>query len=198
MTAEKRFVLTKDSLDGLLARLDPDRARAGAKYETLRLGLVRFFEWRGADTPTDHADETLDRVAQKLLHGEEIRDIHAYIVGVARFVHLEVVKQRHCQEAALRKWPAPPDDDDPPSGVADAQRLACARGCLKTLSADQERLVLDYYREEKGQKIANRQRIADAQGVSLQTLRMRMWRIRAELEECISECEKKKASGAEN
>src|SRR5215468_1188617 len=94
MTPENGFVLTKDSLDGLLARLDADRERAGEKYETLRLGLIRFFEWRGASTPVEHADETLDRVARKLHQGEEIRDLPAFVAGVARFVFLEVVKQR--------------------------------------------------------------------------------------------------------
>jgi DNA-directed RNA polymerase specialized sigma24 family protein len=189
MTAEKIFVLSKDSLDGLLARLDPDRARAGEKYETLRLGLIRFFEWRGASLPVEHTDETLDRVAQKLLHGEEIRDIHAFAIGVARFVYLEVVKQQAAQQTALRKWTAPPPQgaDEPPT-VPDERSMACARRCLKTLPGAQARLLLDYYRDDKAAKIANRQRLAEQQGVSLNTLRMRMCRIRAQLEECVGDC----------
>jgi DNA-directed RNA polymerase specialized sigma24 family protein len=188
MTPENGFVLTKDALDELLARLDPDRARAGAKYETLRLGLIRFFEWRGASTPVEHADETLDRVARKLQQGEEIRDIHAFVVGVARFVFLEVVKQRNSQQAALRKWPSPAEPE-PPTVPSD-ERMECARKCLQTLPAENARLIVAYYKEDKARKIANRQVIADELGVSLNTLRMRMLRIREQLEQCIVECEK--------
>jgi DNA-directed RNA polymerase specialized sigma24 family protein len=185
------LALTKDALDALLARLDPDRARAGAKYETLRLGLIRFFEWRGASTPVEHADETLDRVARKVHEGEEIRDIHAFVAGVARFVFMEVVKQRNMQQAALRKWPRPVATDEP-TGAPDQARMACARECLHRLPGDQARLLLDYYKEERARKIANRRGIADELGVSPNTLRMRMRRIRVQLEECIGECEQRK------
>jgi len=194
MTAENGFVLTKDSFDALLASLDPDRRRAGAKYETLRLGLIRFFEWRGASTPVEHADETLDRVARKLRQGEEIRDIHAFVAGVARFVFMEVVKQRNTQQAALRKWPEPSPAEEPPA-VPDDCRMGCAKECLQGLPDDNARLLIAYYQEDKARKIANRRGIADELGVSPNTLRMRMRRIRVQLEECILECERRK-SGA--
>ncbi len=48
--------LSREALDRLLARLDGDRERAGRRYETLRAGLVRFFEWRGSPFPVDNAD----------------------------------------------------------------------------------------------------------------------------------------------
>jgi DNA-directed RNA polymerase specialized sigma24 family protein len=192
MTAQNGFVLTKDALDALLARLDPDRARAGAKYETLRVGLIRFFEWRGASTPVEHADETLDRVARKLQQGEEVRDIHAFVAGVARFVFMEVVKQRNTQQATLRKWPGQAQAEELPG---DDVRMGCAKECLQTLPVDSARVLIAYYQGERAKKIANRQSLADELGVSPNTLRMRMRRIRVQLEECIIECEKKK-SGA--
>ena len=191
MTPENGFVLTKDALDVLLGRLDADRARAGAKYETLRVGLIRFFEWRGASTPMEHADETLDRVARKLQQGEEIRDLHTFATGVARFVFMEVVKRRNTQQAALRKWPSPAAADPP--GAPSDERMECARKCLQTLPTENARLAIAYYQEDKAKKIANRQVIADELGVSLNTLRMRMQRIREQLEQCILECEKKRA-----
>jgi len=193
MTPENGFVLTKDSLDGLLARLDADRERAGEKYETLRLGLIRFFEWRGASTPVEHADETLDRVARKLHQGEEIRDLPAFVAGVARFVFLEVVKERTAQQVALRRWPSQADTAEPPA--PDGERMECARKCLQTLPAENARLLLAYYQEDKARKIANRQQLATELGISPSALRMRMRRIRVQLEECILRCEKR-TSGA--
>src|ERR671938_30866 len=61
--------LTAEAFTKLLARLDPDRERAGEKYEELRRTLVKFFEWRGAPFPEDQADETFNRVARKLDEG---------------------------------------------------------------------------------------------------------------------------------
>src|SRR5260370_35137478 len=102
MTADNGFVLTKDCLDALLARLDADRTRAGAKYETLRLGLIRFFEWRGASAPVEHADETLDRVAREIRQGDEIGDLQAFGARAERIGFREVVKQRNTEQPAVR------------------------------------------------------------------------------------------------
>jgi hypothetical protein len=65
----KRWSLTAEAFDKLLVSLDPDRERAGEKYEHLRGGLVCLFEWRGAPFPEDHADEVINRVARKLGEG---------------------------------------------------------------------------------------------------------------------------------
>ena len=39
--------MTPEEFEALLAQLDPDRERAGERYETIRRKLVRLFEWRG-------------------------------------------------------------------------------------------------------------------------------------------------------
>ena len=49
--------LTADIFAKLLARLDPDRERAGERYEDLRRTLTRFFEWRNAPFPEEQTDE---------------------------------------------------------------------------------------------------------------------------------------------
>ena len=70
--------LTAKTLAKLLGRLDADREQAGEKYEDLRRTLVRFFGWRGAPFPEEHADETFNRVARRLDEGVEIRNIGGY------------------------------------------------------------------------------------------------------------------------
>jgi len=45
ISLKKQWVLTKESLDVFLARLDPDEDRAGQKYEVIRLKLVKNFQW---------------------------------------------------------------------------------------------------------------------------------------------------------
>src|SRR5215831_16309091 len=93
--------LTAEAFTKLLACLDPERERAGEKYEDLRRTLIKYFEWRGAPFPEDHADETLNRVARKLNEGVEVRNVNGYSYEVARRVCLEVWKGDDGRRAPL-------------------------------------------------------------------------------------------------
>lgn len=177
--------LTKSSLEKLLLGLDQDRELAPRKYEILRLGLVRFFEWRGCDFPEEHADEVIDRVALKLDQGEEIANVSHYAIGVARLLFLEIVKQQRRQEDALRQLPMEGIRD---RSTAEETRLECIRCCLQTLPVENSKLVLAYYSQERGNKIALRRKLAQGMGISSHALRMRLQRIRAHLEQCLNEC----------
>ena len=59
--------LTEDTLDRLLHWLDRDRDRAGQRYEQIRSGLIKVFLCRGSVDPEELADETINRVAKKVL-----------------------------------------------------------------------------------------------------------------------------------
>jgi len=178
-------VLSKDFLDKLLLSLHEDRERAGEKYETLRLGLIRFFEWRGCLFPEDHADEVMDRVARKIVQGEEIRNIYSYITGVARFVFMEVVKEREKQQAALRELPSNPVSEELSD---DNVRLECLRRCLQSFPLESSRLMMAYYEEDEQNKIKLRKKLAQQLGISPHALRMRLQRLRGKLEECTMDC----------
>jgi DNA-directed RNA polymerase specialized sigma24 family protein len=184
-------VLTKDSLERLLLYLDEDREHAGEKYETLRVGLVRFFEWRGCAFPEDHADEAIDRVARKIVEGEEIRNIQSYITAVARFLFMEIMKQRQKQQAALSQLPYEPVRQEP---ADDDARLECVRRCLQALAPESSRLVMAYYQDEGRNKIEVRKKLAQQLGISAHTLRMRLQRLREKLEECVSDCLRQESS----
>src|SRR5947199_10461635 len=93
--------LTSEAFTKLLARLDPDRERAGEKYEDLRCTLIRFFEWRGAPFPEEHADETFNRVARKLDEGVEIKNVGGYCYEIARLICLEAFKGRDSKRVPL-------------------------------------------------------------------------------------------------
>ena len=189
-TIKKARDLTRGSLDGLLALLDADRERAGERYELLRAKLVRLFEWRGSASPEEHADETLNRIACKVEEGELVRDVHAFAGGVARLVWLEAVKRERRARKALEEMP-PPEEV---SGESDA-RLECFGSCLGKLPEPGRALVVEYYREEKGAKIEARKKLAASLGVPHGTLRLRVYRLRAQLEKCVGDCLNKSAAG---
>jgi hypothetical protein len=62
----KNWILTQELFDGLLLWLDPDRERAGEKYEEIQSGLVRRFRQLGCNDEEELANKTFDRVAKTL------------------------------------------------------------------------------------------------------------------------------------
>jgi DNA-directed RNA polymerase specialized sigma24 family protein len=68
------------------------------------------------------------------------------------------------------------------------QRLDCFEVCLGQLPAPNRTLIVEYYKEEKALKIEQRKRQAELLSMSLNALRLRASRIRADLEQCINSC----------
>jgi DNA-directed RNA polymerase specialized sigma24 family protein len=182
--------LTRESFDGLLALFDSDRERAGEHYEILRAKLVRLFEWRGSAAPEEYADTTLNRVARKVEEGEAVRDVHAFAGGVARMVWLEAIKRERREREALEQMPQREEIAD----KSDA-RLGCFRTCLDKLPGDERALAVEYYRKEKGAKIEARKKLATSIGTQPGALRLRVCRLRTQLEKCVGNCLKKSAGG---
>jgi len=184
--AGRRSELTREALDSFLKSLGADREKAGAQYLAIHKNLVRFFEWRGCPVPEDHADEAITRVAQRLAGGEEIRDPASYVIGVARFLLLEIHKD---QEKERRIAAAQPEiQTDSGDSAEMEQRAECLRRCLEQLSPANRELILQYYEGEKSHKINNRKQLTERLQLSVNTLRMRALRIRVSLQECMEKC----------
>jgi DNA-directed RNA polymerase specialized sigma24 family protein len=184
------WILTEQAFAKFLACLDSDSVRAGEKYEALRDALVKFLDWRGAILPEDLVDETFNRVARKLDEGETINDVPAYCHGVARLVFLQSLehpsnKRVEFEELLAIETPAPMNETE----AADLRR-DCLNRCLSQLPAENRKLITEYYRKERRQKIDNRILLAERLGIPLNALRSRTQRIRDKLERCITLCTK--------
>ncbi len=182
--ARRKWTLTQEAFDKLLHALDGDRARAGNIYQETRSNLIRFFEWRGCPFPEDHADETINRVARRILEGEDVREPAKYFFGVARLLFLEIQKERARELHALNNLAQP----EISSNGSNEARLDCLRHCLKGISSDQRDLIIGYYRGEKSNKIKNRQILSERLRVPIGALRMRALRLRERLEVCVENC----------
>jgi DNA-directed RNA polymerase specialized sigma24 family protein len=183
--------LTPEGFEALLAQLDPDRERAGQRYETIRRKLVRLFEWRGCTAPEDLTDETFNRVARRMAEGIELRsnDPYGYFCGVAHLVYKEVLRRSQREHRALESgdWPPPgccSDLEEPPD-----RRLECLRHCLGLLPRGKRDLVLRYHQSQG--KIDNRQALARELDIPLNALRIRVHRLRRKLEDCVAQCLKR-------
>jgi DNA-directed RNA polymerase specialized sigma24 family protein len=188
--------LTSDTFAKLLDFLDADRERAGEEYEGLRCTLIRFFEWRSAPFPEEHADEVFNRVAKKLGDGVEVRSMSSYCYEVARLVFLEAVKGHDSKRSQMDSIEVEVEVE---ADVADSidettekeLRLACLDDCLRALPRASADLILEYYRYEKRAQIGQRRALAERFGLRRDALANRAQRLRDKLEQCVSGCLKK-------
>ncbi len=195
--------LTKDAFDRLLSVLDPDRNEAGLKYERIREKLTNLFRWRGCLEPESYVDETIDRVARKIGEGAEVqaRDPYLYFHGVALNVLREHWKktQRHgvksLDELPVSDSPAidPVMERDQHAERENHEvRLECLEDCVGALpqaaSRDRHGAIT---RRPAGPKSAQRNELAKRLGIPINALRIRAFRIRGELEDCVGRCVKR-------
>jgi len=187
--------LTAQAFIRLLERLGEDEEQAAKKYEDLRRALIRFFDWRGAPFPEEHADETFNRLARKLDSGVKIRDISDYSYEVARLVGLEALKgnsNRREQFDEVEHETVAPDTSVEMAEKED--RLSCLDDCLDALPSENRELIMEYYCDEKRGQIDRRKDLAARLGLRRDALANRAQRLRDKLEQCVTRCLKKKSA----
>ena len=182
-----------DGFDELLAWLNPDRERAAAVYVQLRHDLAKIFVWNHCLDPEGLTDEVFDRVTAKVQNLRQTYqgDPRLFFYGVARNLVKENAKKIKTYASfedaavALRSRSQIAADEEEESAYA---REHCLQSCLKNLSSEHRQLILDYYALEKRAKIPHRVKIAKDLGLSVEALRVRVYRIRVTLEGCIERC----------
>jgi RNA polymerase sigma factor (sigma-70 family) len=182
--------LNKEALDKLLAALDPDRDRAGELYEKIRSKLMDFFRFNGRPDCEDLVDQTLDRVARRLSEQADVQHFMSFVRGVARNLLLES-HRKNKNISSIEEVPAPFWDragEDREAEAEAAETMRCLEQCSQMLPEDERNLIREYYQYDRRQKIDNKQRLADAAGLSVETLRVKAFRIRKRLQKCVFTC----------
>ncbi len=177
---KKNWVLSQEAFDKLLDWLDSDREQAGIKYEEIRRRLIKIFTGRGCEDSEDLADETINRVTSKL---DEIKlefqgDRARYFYGVANKVLMEYQRPK----------PSPPPTPSPSDSTRSEQESRCLEDCIAGLSEENRYLLLEYYGAEGKDKIEKRKRLAKKLGIAPNALRIRAYRIRLALQQCVEKC----------
>jgi RNA polymerase sigma factor (sigma-70 family) len=188
------WAIPTESFEEILAWLNPDREVAAAIYVQLRHDLAKIFEWKGCSDPEGLTDEVFDRVAKK------VHKVRPTYEGDPRLYFRAVANNLVREDLKKRKTRLSLDDVEPlehPEAEAEdetaADRDECLQSCLRELSSDKQELIRAYYAKEKQAKIENRGGLAQQLGISVETLRVRVHRIRESLEKCIERCLKHKA-----
>lgn len=176
----KEPAITAEDFQLLLSWLNPERAKAELKYEQIRRSLTFYFIKRGVYLPEELVDVTLSRVTAKA--GTLLETYHGdpalYFYGVARNVLKEYLRQQehHATHVFV-------STQQPPEYV-----YKCLEDCVGKLPADERELLLRYY-DEAAEGAANfRHALARQLGISLNSMRVKIHRLRERLRDCIAEC----------
>lgn len=191
--------MTRDSaippepLEEILAWLNPDREVAATMYVQLHHDLAKIFTYRGFADPEALADEVFDRVAAKVLSvrptykGDPRHYFRAVANNVVRENLKKVKTQRSLEDVDL------PEQKTTGAEETTEEREECLHSCLQKLTAKDRKLIVSYYAKEKQAKIDYRNELAQQLGVSVETLRVKAYRLRASLHGCIERCLEHKA-----
>lgn len=186
----KLWTPSQDDFERLLNWLDPaDRDRAGEKYELIRQSLIRTFIWRGCHKPEELADETINRVMKKLPVVIETyeNDPALYFYGIGRNVlkecYREVAAHQPMNESKRLNVSKQSDESEQRERV-----FGCLDACLEKLTESSRVLVLHYYEVQGMAKVSFRQNLAEEMGLATNALRVRVHRIRTQLQTCVSAC----------
>lgn len=184
----------------LLAWLQPVDAPAAAAervFQSVRLRLIRFFEMQACPLPEDCADETIQRVAQKIGAGlvVEADDPYIYFRGVARLIlqeqwrkHARWVPLEEMSEQAMLVITPDANAQNAAARHEQERRLRCLEKCLAAQPTEARKLFLAYHREQQRTKIDQRAVLAEQLGIDITALRNRITRMRRKLEECVRAC----------
>ena len=190
---EKNGTLTRSAFHQLLNWFAGDsdgNGSGGQKYEEMRQKLIGYFDRRNCRFPEDLADETLNRVAQKLAEQQSIDNLTP---AQFCFIKAKQVLHEYWRRPAQKEVTLTTDPSDQHLFEADSidaheHRMDCLDRCLQTLARPDYDLILRYYLGEERVKIDNRQQLAKTLGISSKTLVVRAVRIRKKLEECVERC----------
>jgi RNA polymerase sigma factor (sigma-70 family) len=181
---------TEESWRRFLAWLDPDPELAALKYEEIRAAMIAYFRKERWACAEDMTDEVINRVIRR---GSDLFDSY---VGDPKNYFKSSAKNLHLDYA--RKYSPQPDvqfHEEADGRIAfneekemEDHRYACLEECVKRLTEENRKLAIAYHEKEKSAKIEHHKELAESFGITVNALRLRMFRIHGALRDCITKC----------
>ena len=175
--------LTREAFERFLRWLSANPDDAAKKYEEIRRKIVRYFIWKACLESDQLFDKTVDRVIRIIERGDEYSSPVALFYGVARRIWLENTKEPRLDPLSKKEMSSPQPDDC----SSQEQSLRCLEICLAKLSESNRNLVTVYYAGQGHEKIETRKKLAAEHGGG-SALRLKAFRIRAKLCNCVTDC----------
>lgn len=185
--------LKTEDFETLLGWFSENREQAGAEYLKIREGLIRFFRFKGCSEAQTLADETINRVAEKITTFDESKNVKKLTIfyGFAANIFLEYLRTQKRQNEKLHKFAATQNSFAETDVESDDSKIKCLNKCLGELSAAEREIFIEYYAQEKEKKSIARKKIAERIQCEMNTLHVRVFRLRGVLAKCIKKCMKK-------
>jgi hypothetical protein len=185
----KKTQITQEDFNNLLEWFSSDRDEAAQKYEEIRIGLIKFFSYRGCPESESLADETINRVAKKHREfdfGNDVKLI-TYFYSFASKIYLEDYSERKRNSEKMEKLKALYR-----KGIYLEPKTSPAALCLEKCLADEvpgeKRFLLKYYSFEKNEKSESRRKMADELKINIQLLHTKISRLKKTLRGCLKKC----------
>lgn len=159
---------------------DPDEANR--KYLLLQQRLAGYFRLKGMSDPIYDAEDTMDRAGQKILEGVPIPDISRFCMGIAKNIVMERLRKQRREESAFSHVIEHSQNDQ--SLVDRITNLM--KPCFEKLRAKDRDLLTSYCKVPPGQSRGEyRLKLAESLKLSISALRIRVTRLRRQLENCV-------------
>jgi len=171
------------NFDALLRALHADTEAAGLAYRQLHQRLIRFFRINNASDPEALADEALDRLAGRIsaLQAEDIGSPQAFALGIGRHLLQEDLRKQRRESDTASEWASRAlSNDGHHEGL-----LQALDHCMALMREDQREILRSYYQWTGRQKIEHHRQLAEKLGLTLNAMRNRLMRARAQLDKCI-------------
>lgn len=180
--------VAKENFDKLLDWLSPDRDEAGVRFEQIREGLIRFFRLKGSHEPELLADESMNRVINRIdtLDLTTGANPTSLFYGFAANVFLEYFRTEKMRTVQLNE--AFERNSFRHTHVTTDLDIDCLHKCLNGLTGIDGRLIIEYYSEERKAKFEVRQKIAKQNEMAMGTLHTKIHRIKGVLRPCVEKC----------
>ncbi len=195
--AKKDWTLNADAFQRLLEWLDDGTNSEGQNYLETRRRLVAYFDRKNCLNPDELADETLNRVARRIVEAGKIESEtpQKYCYITAKFVFLEYLRGADKASVSIDDVSRNPNNNQFAAPETDSEEketkekmLVCLEQCADKLEAANREIIVSYYFGEERVKIDNRRALAQKLGISTNALTIRACRIREKLEICVGKC----------
>ncbi|HEY8561666.1 MAG TPA: hypothetical protein VIL74_14920 [Pyrinomonadaceae bacterium] len=174
--------LTSESFAKLLQALSPDEAESARLYTKLHKSLANYFALKGIAAPDDAADETIDRIPERINEDTKKEDIRYIAFSVARYVFLEKIRKEQKRARADERFYEKNGDGQT---LDENDGYESLRDCFQALYERERELLVRYFADlEAPELFAHRQKLAAREGIDLNALRNRISRLRRRLEDC--------------
>ncbi len=182
--------LTKSEFELLLSWIHPEEIKRNEEFQAIRRSLDYFFFVRNCFDSEALADETIERVARRVSDISEgySGNPRRYFYGVAKNVYREYLRDK--ERNSIVDLDCEVVADPIPSWDSSSDYLDCLRGCLNSLANEDRSLILDYYDSLSKNNPKYREELARKYAITLNALRVRIFRIKKNLSSCAENCSK--------